>query len=191
MISAIRATAIMDQLMRRAAVFIRRNGFLSPMVCAMQPGRPFADDYDHPRAIRTRTDNENEGIAGYYRLVVLLRMRDETDYGNTGTVAREIAQRTDAEAIGSIVTVLHREHDNGRESHADLETDPDALSVVNMCLYLKGRRQPLLTQVPYLLRGTAPNPIDPSAEPEHDVTFVYSVWGENNRRTVPSFAYPF
>ncbi len=191
MISAVQATAIMDRLMTRAAVFIRRNGFLSPMVCAVQPGRPFPSDYDHPCVISSLFDGEDEGIAGYYRMVVLLRMRDNGDFENTDTVAREIARQTGAEAIGSIVSVLHRRHNGRRHSSIDLENDPDAQSVVNMCLYLKGRREPLLTQVPYLLRDTAPNPADPAGEPEHDVTFVYSVWGENNPQTIPSFGYPF
>jgi hypothetical protein len=190
----------MDVLTERAKKFLKSEGLLYPALYLLRKGSPIVTDYKHPIVINMESE-ETEGdvltLDQMYSTIVILKNACKEDEQSMGVVARELVRATDPDAVAVIMAVTYKEFSTKDFKNLAKEyspnRDPEAISAIHTCYYVRGDKTPGLSIIPYVNRSGEIEASIPGVNDDQgrDIHFFNAPWLVNEKKIDPWFKYPY
>lgn len=155
------ASFIMSLSIEKMYDFIRHYGHHYPVLYLLNRGSPVElseSDLGPAAESVLSVDNERvedgESEQNIYRTLIGFQMQSDKDEKNLQAVADLVAKRYDPDAIGLLMPSLYVEY-TGEDPTAggSLEMEPDAVTALHVCYWLRGEEKARMTNAPFQTDG--------------------------------------
>lgn len=196
MITHFEATMTMAPIIERGKNFLRDEGFLFPAVYALTKNEPLIMDLDYSCIVNAKSDEEPD-LLGIYKSIIALESAKYEGKSSVQFVAEMVARKHNPDIIGAYMMGLYKKVPRKEFNKVSLQMDPEATTVLHVCLYQRGNKTPMMMVLPYLNRGPVdkskvdPIKYDKADSGPYEIGFMSMPWTTDAEEFKPLLDYPY